>query len=337
MLDSLIRPAGLRLRDVAICVHRWMGLAFCLLFVLWFVSGMVMMYSDYPGISAKDRLSKSEALAPEAIYNSPAAAYSSLHWSQPPDQVWLAMLEGRAVYRFRRGRSQALVYADNGEMFRPLTEVAGARIAAGWTGKPAARFQRILQEADQWTLGGQFNRLRPVFKYAWPDGEEVYVSSVTGEVAQHTTRASRMAAYFGAIPHWLYFTPLRKNGPLWNGVVVWSSGLGVVTCLFGLLAGVWMYSPSKRFRYDGEPSSIPYRGPKRWHMIFGLIFGLVTCTWAFSGMLSMEPFEWLSDGNDGAFRILRRCEAERWTCPPLTPSLRVRRCGRWARELRLKK
>ena len=88
MLDSLIRPAGFRLRDVAICVHRWMGLAFCLLFVLWFVSGMVMMYSDYPGISAKDRLSKSEALAPEAIYDSPAAAYSSLHWSQPPDFEW---------------------------------------------------------------------------------------------------------------------------------------------------------------------------------------------------------------------------------------------------------
>ena len=35
---------------------------------------------------------------------------------------------------------------------------------------------------------------------------------------------------------------------------------------------------------------MPYTGQKRLHTIFGLFFGIVTCTWAFSGMLSMEPF-----------------------------------------------
>jgi hypothetical protein len=51
-----------------------------------------------------------------------------------------------------------------------------------------------------------------------------------------------------------------------------------------------MYSPSKRYRHDGAPTSIPYRGQKRLHTIFGLLFGLGAVTWAFSGMLSMEPF-----------------------------------------------
>ena len=51
-----------------------------------------------------------------------------------------------------------------------------------------------------------------------------------------------------------------------------------------------MYSPSKRYRYAGMPSSIPYRGQKRWHTVLGLIFGVATITWAFSGMLSMDPF-----------------------------------------------
>jgi hypothetical protein len=41
---------------------------------------------------------------------------------------------------------------------------------------------------------------------------------------------------------------------------------------------------------------IPYMGQKRLHMILGLFFGLVACTWAFSGMLSMEPFP--LEGND---------------------------------------
>jgi hypothetical protein len=51
-----------------------------------------------------------------------------------------------------------------------------------------------------------------------------------------------------------------------------------------------MYSPKKRYRDAGVPTSIPYRGQKRWHTIFGLIFGAGAVTWAFSGMLSMDPF-----------------------------------------------
>jgi hypothetical protein len=61
-----------------------------------------------------------------------------------------------------------------------------------------------------------------------------------------------------------------------------------------------MYSPSKRYRYSGEPSSIPYQGQKRWHMIFGLLFGVLACTWAFSGMLSMDPFPVNSSGPAGS-------------------------------------
>jgi hypothetical protein len=51
-----------------------------------------------------------------------------------------------------------------------------------------------------------------------------------------------------------------------------------------------MYSPSKRYRNAGTPTAIPYRGQKRLHTIFGLVFGLGAVTWVFSGMLSMDPF-----------------------------------------------
>jgi hypothetical protein len=300
-----MRQAGIYLRKFAIFVHRWLGLAFCLLFALWFVSGIVMMYSDYPSVGSKERLSKAAALAQGAIHISPQAAYSALHKSEPPDQVMLTMLDGRPIYRFRSRRSLALVYADDGEVFRWLPQAGADRIAAAWTGQPVdmAKFQGAIMEADQWTLAGQLGPLRPLLKYTWPDGQEIYISGVTGEVVQHTTRASRIAAYFGAIPHWLYFAPLRKNGRLWTKVVVWSSGIGTVASLLGLAVGISMYSPSKRFRYAGKPSSLPYRGQKRWHLILGLIFGLVTCTWVFSGLLSMEPFEWLSDDDDAPSRV----------------------------------
>jgi hypothetical protein len=295
-----IPQAGVYHRKFVIFVHRWLGLAFCLLYALWFVSGIVMMYSDYPSVGSRERLSKAALLARGAIRLPPEAAYSALHKNQPPDQVTLTMLDGRPIYRFRSRRTQSLVYADDGEVVRWLPQAEAERIAAAWTGLPAdtAKFQGALMEADQWTLSGQAQSLKPLLKYAWPDGQEVYISGVTGEVVQHTTRASRIAAYFGAIPHWLYFAPLRKNGRLWTKVVDWASGIGTAASLLGLAVGVSMYSPSKRFRYAGEPSSIPYRGQKRWHLILGLIFGLVTCTWVFSGLLSMEPFEWLSDDSE---------------------------------------
>ncbi len=35
-----------------------------------------------------------------------------------------------------------------------------------------------------------------------------------------------------------------------------------------------------------------YAGAMRWHYVTGLVFGVFTATWAFSGLLSMEPFEW---------------------------------------------
>ena len=62
------------------------------------------------------------------------------------------------------------------------------------------------------------------------------------------------------------------------------------SAILGVVIGLWMYSPRKRYRYDGAPTSIPYRGQKRLHTIFGLIFGVATATWAFSGLLSMDPF-----------------------------------------------
>ena len=116
------------------------------------------------------------------------------------------------------------------------------------------------------------------------------MSGSSGEVVQYTTTASRIGAYLGPIPHWLYFTPLRKHQAVWSQFVIWSSGIGTVAAILGIVIGVWMYSPSKRYRFDGAPARIPYRGQKRWHMVLGLIFGIGAATWAFSGMLSMDPF-----------------------------------------------
>jgi hypothetical protein len=235
------------LKFVIFC-HRWLGVAWCLLFALWFTSGIVMMYWSFPEVEAADRLARSPALEASRIQVSPQDAYASLRLPDPSEQAQLSMFNGRPVYRFRSGRQQPVVYADDGQPRTETSRELGEQIAAAWTGQPvsAEKFEGSMTEVDQWTVGGPGRALWPLLKYSWPDGEEVYVSTVSGDVVQYTTRGSRLAAYFGAIPHWLYFTPLRRNGVLWRKVVLWASGVGIVVSLLGILVGIWMYSPRKR-------------------------------------------------------------------------------------------
>ena len=278
-----------------IFVHRWLGIALCLLFLIWFPSGIGMMYWGFPAVTTADRLERLPALDPSKITLTPAEAWArSNSGDDMPRQVRLNSFDARPAYRFGGGGRGGgpIVYADTGEPQVAVSRFMVNRAAAAWTGRPVreATVTR-LEDVDQWTVGINLRNLRPVWKYSWPTGEQVYVSEATGEVIQHTTRASRIGAYLGPIPHWLYFTPLRKNGPEWSKLVIWSSGIGTFAAILGLIVGAWMYSPSKRYRYEGAPSAIPYRGQKRWHMVLGLVFGVAAATWAFSGMLSMDPFQ----------------------------------------------
>jgi hypothetical protein len=279
------RPSVL-LKKSLIFVHRWLGVALCLLFLLWFASGIVMMYWDFPSVSDQDRLDHSPPLDPSKIKLSPSDAARRAHLEHPAG-TRIFMFDGKPIYQFESSN----VSADTGEEIGDLPPGVFERVAAEWTGLPwnAAKAE-LIKGVDQWTVQGEFRDLRPLWKYSWPDGQQVYVSTVTGRVEQYTTSSSRFCAYLGAIPHWLYFTPLRKNGLAWSRFVTWSSAIATASAILGITIGIWMYSPSKRYRYDGSPTSIPYRGQKRWHTILGLIVGIAAATWAFSGFLSMEPF-----------------------------------------------
>jgi hypothetical protein len=304
--------SGIAIRKYSILVHRWLGVFFSLLFAMWFASGLVLMYWPYPGVSAEQRLEKSEAIVANQVVVGldEAAAMARV---EKLDRVRLTMLDGRPVYRFHTGRLQKVVYADRAEVFSGLSVDAARRVASAWTGLPAgeSQFDGAKMEEDQWTLNKTVRPLRPFLRFSWPDGQEVYVSQVSGEVMQHTTRADRIGAYFGAIPHWLYFTPLRKETATWRALVIVLSLVGTIMTLLGIVVGIWLYSPSKRFRFPSGPSSIPYSGWKRWHTILGLVFGLTTFTWILSGMFSMNPMQWSPEfGPDS--RVASAIQGAKW-------------------------
>ena len=296
-----MRGAVVGLKKFAIFVHRWMGVAFCLLFMWWFVSGIFMMYWGYPVVTDGDRLQRAPVIDAANVKLSPEEAYAALGMDDPPGSVKLASFDGRPAYYFRAGRGSAIVYADTGKQQEYFPPEMMLRNAAAWAGQPAesARIE-VLEEEDQWTIQSNLRNLLPLNKYVFPDGQHVYISDSTGEIVQYTTTSSRIYAHLGAIPHWLYYTPLRKNGLLWTRVVVWSSAIATGAALLGLIVGIWMFSPRQKYRHAGVPTAIPYKGQKRLHTILGLTFGVLAMTWAFSGMLSMDPFpELLSGGPIG--------------------------------------
>ena len=235
------------LKRSLIFIHRWLGVALCVLFLLWFPSGIGMMYFPMPSVTQSDRLQRLPALQASTVAVSPADAAAKL--GVDADDLRLSSFDGRPAYRAGDGRSGGgpVLYADTGEEQGDVSTEMVQRIASAWTGQPvnAASVEEVT-EVDQWTLQTRLGALSPVFKYSWPNGEQVYVSQATGEVVQHTTTASRIGAYLGPIPHWFYFTPLRKHGLEWSRVVIWSSGIGTISAILGVVIGLWMYSPSRK-------------------------------------------------------------------------------------------
>lgn len=299
ILASVVLGALRQIRKALIVVHRWLGVALCLLFLLWFCSGIAMMYCDYPLVTPADRLAHEEVLDRSQLEVPPAEAYARLRADLPPGEARLAMFDRRPVFKFGARAEQRMVYADNGEEQTEFPSALTRRIAAAWAGRPgSSAVEESSVAPDQWTVSEEFAELRPLRKYSWPSGEQVYVSTVNGEVVQFTTARSRLGAYLGPIPHWLYFTPLRKRDRRWSALVIWASGLASALALVGIVLGFWTYCLSRPFANRGTASALPYVSWKRWHYIFGLAFGVLACTWAFSGMLSMDPFpQWQGEGS----------------------------------------
>ncbi len=279
-------------RKWMILVHRYLGIALSLVFIIWFVSGIAMMYArDMPGLTPQARLERLPPLNMDRVWITPSQAAEGASLGINPGRVTLLTVMDRPAYRFA-GRETATVFAETGEKLVELGEAGVVNVAASFMGLPreTMRHAGVLTEPDQWTIAqrGQM----PLHKIVVDDAArtQLYISPTLGEVLVLTTRGTRALAWVAAIPHWFYFAPLRLNGPLWRGVVLWTAGLGAVLALIGIVLGIIQFSPKRPY--------IPYSGWMRWHYITGVVFGILTFTWVFSGMLSLQPWDWASGGDD---------------------------------------
>ena len=120
----------------------------------------------------------------------------------------------------------------------------------------------------------------------------LYISGKTGEVVRDAPRTERLWNYAGAWIHWLY--PLRGNlfDAWWSRIVIWLSIGCIVVALTGTVIGILRWRFAQPYR---SGSRSPYQsGYMRWHHLSGMVFAVITITWIFSGLMSMNPWRILS-------------------------------------------
>ena len=330
--------------------HRWLGIAVCLLMAMWFVSGVVMMYVGYPKLTQAERLAHlPELKLPDGCCIAPALAAKA---GSPPGEkgaegrggrggregteIRLAMLADRPVWFVSSGRrGTASVDAVSGEVAKAFDGDHAQRAARAFAPGTTPRLVETTQQ-DIFTVSRALDPHRPLHLVALDDAEgtELYVSSRTGEVVRDSTRLERGWNWLGSILHWFY--PLKGEWfDSWRAdAIIYTSLAGSVLALLGIWVGILRWRVRGRFK---SGSKSPYRdGWMKWHHVAGLLFGLVTLTWVFSGLMSMNPWK-IFDGPgvrpDAS--VLAGVKLERARVA-LTPQEAIARAGLPVRELAIR-
>lgn len=272
--------------------HRWTGIALCLLFSIWFFSGLVMLYVSFPSFRAAERVATAPPIDWRQVHVGPDQVLAGLGERDAPDEMRLGMTGGEPVYRIVTAEGHRAVSARSGAEIRAVDATRAKRIAASLVGAPAMSVDPV--DHDQWVVTRAYKAMAPFWRVRMADAAEsdIYVSQRTGEVVQNTTAQERFWNWLGAVPHWIYFEALRVFQDPWRQTVLWTSGIGIL----GALAGMWIGLLRVRLRARYKSGSVsPYRGWMKWHHIAGMVGGLFLVTWIFSGWLSMSPWGGLRD------------------------------------------
>lgn len=268
--------------------HRWLGIGTCVLFVMWFASGLVMMYVGYPELTTAERLALSQPIEWKRVAVTPDDAMRRAAIAEFPRGLRLVMRDGEPVYRVSpTGQAASTMSAVDGRVIGDIAATDALRIVRRASPGSSAATVKTFHH-DQWSVAGTFHAHRPLHLVALNDarGTELYVSSKTGEIVLDSTRRERGWNWVGAVVHWLYFRDLRAHQAVWSQVVMWASGVGIVVALTGL----WLGIDRLRIRRSATKQSItPFRGWMAWHHLAGLIGGVFLLTWIFSGWMSMGP------------------------------------------------
>ncbi|MHB1359374.1 MAG: PepSY domain-containing protein [Rhodocyclaceae bacterium] len=274
--------------------HRWLGIALCLFFALWFLSGVVMMYVGYPKLTVEERLQGGAALTTATCCAAPTDLLAALPHDAALKSLRLGSVAGQPRLLAVQGKRAFAVDAASGTAVTTHEKVGAGRTAAAFA--PTATIGPVEQIAeDAWTHSKALDMHRPMFRVTvtHPEWTALYVSGTTGEVVRDVTHTESRWNWIGAWLHWLY--PLRGGSldPWWTDIVIGLSLAGCVLVVIGMVVGLLRW----RARGYAHGSRSPYRSVvKRWHHVIGLFSGLLILAWIASGLFSVNPWKMFDSG-----------------------------------------
>jgi hypothetical protein len=157
------------LKKCVILAHRYLGIALSLLIVMWFASGIVMMYAGgMPRLTSQLRLDRLPALDLSRVRLTPSEAAEHARAGAVSGRVVLLSVMDRPAYRFGGG-STTTVFADSGEVLKDVSLEQSRTIASRFMNLPEDKihYVRTLTSEDQWTLGQ--GRQMPLHKFRADD------------------------------------------------------------------------------------------------------------------------------------------------------------------------
>ena len=276
--------------------HRLLGALMSIFFVAWFVSGFVLIYHHYPKYSLEEELQHSARL-PEELPSTDSLAV--LLASPSLDTLHLEGLtlsggtyadsRARLTLQPREGDERMLTFSGDTLHILHLDRSYLEDVAQRW-GKSVEGID-TLTDLDQWTPFAQLREDLPFYRLHLSGGEghEVYVSSKTGKVLQESTRSERLWSWFGAIPHWIYFTYIRSQVELWRWIIIVLGAIGTFMAVTGFYLGIVYYRTRGKKKAKKLYSPFP-RKRYQWHHFFGTVGGVLIITWVLTGLLSVVHF-----------------------------------------------
>lgn len=267
-------------------VHRWTGVAACVLMLLWFISGMVMLFVGYPKLTPWERL----GALPQLQLAGCCQPLAQVDMPFDAREIVLTTVAGARVWKVRDGGARWRLFdAVHGQRLPSASRDTVLASARAFVPGADAYYLGLLQE-DRWTHSRSLDAHRPLHQVQMMDAARtmLYLSSVTGEVVLDAPREQRLWNFVGAWLHWIY--PLRNHStdPVWNWIIIISSAVATLTALTGTVAGIWRWRFAGRYKSGART---PYRESwMRWHHVTGLLFAGMVFAWIFSGLMSMNPF-----------------------------------------------
>lgn len=281
-----------KVRIFIFSLHRITGTIISLFFLMWFITGLVLIYHSFPDVSQPQKNEKMDIL-PDSLLD------INTVFAQLPEadikikSLSLRNFQGQALFTIETKDSTYTICNDTTQSVKPVTWETIEHVARKWVDAPVTKID-TLNERDIWIMYSRYVNEMPIYKFYFDDDtkHQLYIASRSGEVQQITTCEQRFWAWVGSIPHKLYIPALRKDADNWVLALTIGGVVALITSLSGLYAGTYVLR--QRFITIKRIGS-PYK--KYWyklHHISGLLFGIFLITFAFSGAMALQKIpQWI--------------------------------------------